>query len=210
MRTLTHNSGESAESSSAQESLKILLKALMEGALGLVGRVGDKPARGTRKGKTSSQAHIANVTTLLSQEVVDAIADRVAKTLADLGNHQVAVTRAMLTATLAMLDAKALQGKAVSVTSANSAEDDTELTTEEAAQLLFVSRPYMVKLLDTHVIPLAHRTVGGQRRVRKVDVLRYKALLRSRQEIAMGKLAKANDTLSLYEGQPAITRTRKR
>lgn len=210
MRTLTQNSGQFTENNSPQDSLKTILKTLMEGAFGANRRAGDKEqAPGTRKGKASGTIYVTDIVTI-TQEGLDAIAGRVAKALADVGNQQVAITRAMLTATLAELDLNALQGKGASTASASAAGDDTELTTEEAAKLLFVSRPYMVKLLDTQLIPLAHRTVGGQRRVRKVDVLRYKALLRSRQENALGELAQATDELSLYERQPATPRSRKR
>ena len=63
-----------------------------------------------------------------------------------------------------------------------------ELTTHQAAEVLNVSRPFLVGLLDKGAIP--HRKVGTHRRIRLEDLLDYQEKTRVDGEEALEELAK--------------------
>jgi excisionase family DNA binding protein len=71
-----------------------------------------------------------------------------------------------------------------------------ELTTQEAANILNVSRPHMVKLLEEGKLPY-HKT-GRHRRVLFADLMRYKAQRESESNNAMQELADLSQGLGLY------------
>lgn len=70
-----------------------------------------------------------------------------------------------------------------------------ELTTQEAADFLNVSRPYLVGLLKAKKIP--HHMVGTHRRVRFADLSSYKAGFEKARSAAMEELAAQSQDLGM-------------
>jgi excisionase family DNA binding protein len=82
------------------------------------------------------------------------------------------------------------QGKAIAVM-----PKELDVTTQEAAIFLSVSRPYLVRLLEEGKIPF-HK-VGTHRRIRFEDVVRYREDRQKTSQDALQKLANQAQELGM-------------
>lgn len=93
------------------------------------------------------------------------------------------------------------QGRAVTI-----APVHQRLTTQEAAELLGISRPTFVKLLEAGELP--YERPGRHRRVRLVDVLEYRDRRSTQRREALDRMVEIADESGMYERTAEPKRTR--
>lgn len=103
--------------------------------------------------------------------------------------HQVELPTSALRLLVDILSELA-EGNAVKVVPINA-----ELTTQEAADMLNVSRPHFVKLLEDGALP--HHKTGKHRRVRFADLMKFKTSRDEASERAMQELAQQAQELNM-------------
>jgi excisionase family DNA binding protein len=75
---------------------------------------------------------------------------------------------------------------------------DAEISTQQAAEILNVSRPHVIKLLEKGDIP--HKKVGSHRRILLQDILKYESNFKLERRKKLDYLAKEAQQLNLgYE-----------
>jgi excisionase family DNA binding protein len=84
-----------------------------------------------------------------------------------------------------------LQGNSVTIVPIHK-----ELTTQEAADILNISRQYLVELLEAQAIP--YSKVGTHRRIRLGDLMNYKNDRDAKRQEGLSKMTKKSQKLGLY------------
>jgi len=72
-----------------------------------------------------------------------------------------------------------------------------EMTTQAAAEMLGVSRPHVVKLLEEGEIPFTK--VGRHRRIKYEDVRDYKMKMKKKQREALIQIIQSDEEAGLYD-----------
>lgn len=72
---------------------------------------------------------------------------------------------------------------------------ETQLTTKEAADILGVSRPHIVKLLESRSIPFV--LVGTHRRITFQDLMEYKSRMDAERQKVLDELAAKSQELGM-------------
>jgi len=81
-------------------------------------------------------------------------------------------------------------GKALTLVSV-----EAEITTQQAANILNVSRPFLVGMIEKGILPA--RMVGNQRRLPLKDVLAYRADNRAKRRAVLDEMAALDQELGL-------------
>ena len=74
---------------------------------------------------------------------------------------------------------------------------DKELTTQQAADLLNVSRPYLIKLLENNEIN--YRKTGSHRKILMQDLMEYREKRNDNRKTKIEKLSQLSQEFNLYD-----------
>lgn len=75
--------------------------------------------------------------------------------------------------------------------------DASELTSKQAAEVLGVSRPYLIGILEKGAIPF--RKVGRHRRILMKDVLAYRETMKANRHKALDELVQSSEDIEGYD-----------
>ena len=77
---------------------------------------------------------------------------------------------------------------------------DKALTTQQAADILNVSRPYLIKLLDEGAIP--YTVVGSHRRIQYDDLMAFHAVWYAERKQILAELTRQGEEMGGYDLPP--------
>jgi len=143
---------------------------------------------------TEREAELAEISSrTLSSYVRDAEAQTIRVLPEDGGRGESVTIPAVAFRLLVTILTQMAQGNAITLIPVHA-----ELTTQEASDLLNVSRPYLVGLLDSGQIP--YRKVGTRRRVLFKDIAAYKQRIDDARRATLDELAAQAQELKMgYE-----------
>lgn len=127
---------------------------------------------------------------ILATHISPQSATRRLKIVEDDGSEQDVVIPVAAYSLLVNILSQMAQGNAVTLIPIHA-----ELTTQEAADILNVSRPFLVKLIEAKEIP--YRKVGRHRRIRYEDLMNYKQRIDSQRMQALDELAAQAQELNM-------------
>ena len=140
--------------------------------------------QGAVTANTAEQSEIARLDALLQEQDVGALA------LVGLAGDPTPIPLSVADALRQIVHLLA-HARAVTILPA-----DEQLTTQQAADLLNVSRPYLIRLLDQGVMP--YTRTGAHRRLRVADVLVYKQRRDAERGEALDALTRMSQEFGLY------------
>jgi excisionase family DNA binding protein len=140
------------------------------------------PADESRTPIAAPQAEAAAVVQLRDFMASKAVGERHHASLRSPDGHQLEIPNSIYRVLAAAVAAMA-QGNAVSIVPVHH-----ELTTQQAAELLGVSRPHLVKLVDAGEIP--HHKTGSHRRIYFEDLMRYRDVRDAQRTEALRELTR--------------------
>ena len=108
------------------------------------------------------------------------------------GSEETATIPAMAYRLLVDILTQMSQGNAVTIIPIHA-----ELTTQEAADLINVSRPFLIKQMELGEIP--HHKVGSHRRVRFTDLMEYKKNIDAARNKVLTELVEESQKLGFYD-----------
>lgn len=140
-----------------------------------------------RSGIQFPSAKEAEVAERSSRALERLLAPMVHGLVVDVGGETLVLPKAVVSLLHKVL-AEMAAGNAVSIVPVHA-----ELTTQEAANFLNVSRPYLIQLLESNVISFSK--VGTHRRVKLQDLQAYKARLDTAREVVLAQLVAEGQAL---------------